>query len=94
GVDNVGILGGSVDSSGRHAEGCGGAEEAEADDERPRHALVVSCAPGQISKADITMATDVARAADEAACKIRTRRVRHYLMDRCAKNVETFCRER
>ena len=48
----------------------------------------------QISKEDIDIATEVARAADDAASKIRTRRVRQHLMDRCARSAEKLCRER
>eukprot|EP00752_Nemacystus_decipiens_P007665 g6853.t1 len=63
-------------------------------DERPRHALVLPCVPGQISKEDITVATELARAADEAGRAIQRRRRRQLVMDRCAEHIEELCRSR
>lgn len=48
----------------------------------------------KISKEDIAVATELARAADEAAKLIHKRRRRQYLMERCADNVEKLCRDR
>ncbi|CAM9193761.1 unnamed protein product [Scytosiphon promiscuus] len=63
-------------------------------DERPRHALVIPCVPDQISKEDIVVATDLARAADEASKIVRKRQLRQRLMEGCAKDVESLCEER
>lgn len=40
------------------------------------------------------MATELARAADEAGKVIQKRQRRQYLMERCANNVEKLCLDR
>lgn len=46
----------------------------------------------KISKEDIAVATELARAADEAGRTIQKRRRRQVLMDRCAEGIEELCR--
>ncbi|CAM9640751.1 unnamed protein product, partial [Ectocarpus sp. 12 AP-2014] len=63
-------------------------------DERPRHVIVIPCLPGQISREDVAVALELARAADEACNTVHKRRLRQYVMDRCAESVETLCLKR
>lgn len=46
----------------------------------------------KISKEEIAVATELARAADVAGRTIQKRRLRQVLMERCAENVEELCR--
>lgn len=48
----------------------------------------------QISKEDVAVALELGRAADEACNTVHKRRLRQYMMDRCAENVETLCIKR
>ena len=56
--------------------------------------FALRCAYTKISQEDIAVATELARAADEAERTIQRRQRRQFLMDRCAEDVEELCRGR
>lgn len=50
--------------------------------------------PQKISKEDIAVAIELARAADEASETVQKRQLRQRLMETCARKVESLCEER
>ncbi|CAM9268105.1 unnamed protein product, partial [Discosporangium mesarthrocarpum] len=64
-----------------------------AEDVGERCGLVVSCAPGQISKEDVVLAGEVARHVERAAAKVDVRRRRRETLNSCVEQVQVLCEE-